>query len=101
MAGRPWRAPSQAAVHGRDAAGEKVGEGDVDAVGGRAVDGPRGDAEAVIGARGGDGTVAAFAGAGPALLVERGDDEELVAGEAEGGDEGVEEGRADAVVVGN
>jgi hypothetical protein len=35
------------------------------------------------------------------LFVERGDDEEIVVGGAEGGDERVKEGGADAVVVGN
>jgi hypothetical protein len=44
--------------------------------------------------------MAAFGGAGPALFVEWGDDVEAMAGVAERGDERVEKGGADTVVVG-
>lgn len=80
---------------------EEMVEGDVDAVARRAVDDPRGAAEAVVGGDGVDGAVARFGGADPALLGLGRDDGDGVAGGEEGADEFVEEDAVDAVVVGD
>ena len=85
--------PGYDAIEGGGAAGQKVGEGDIDAIGGRAVHRPSGAVEALVSRGGGDGAVTAFARASPALLVERGDDGERMAGGTQGVDQGVKKRR--------
>ncbi len=76
-------------------------QGDVDAIAGRAVDDPRGTAEAMIGSDGVDRAVARFGGANPALFGFGRDDGDRMAGGEEGENEFVEEDAVNAVVVGD